>query len=782
MKKVILLVLSFFFLVSCGEEGGFEEAVESESVIKNVPLSRPVLLKSFKDKNVDLKGDIKSEEELIRQEVAKFAAKNTMQVRSFIDSDGKLVDEVIISGRPPETFRMSSVPEPNAESAPSGVPAFDWSYGCSATSAAMMAGFYDHNRYPNMYTGPTNGGVMPLNNSAWGDGECPLSATHRGLDGRTTRGNVDDYWVASLSTTPDPYITNGWAQHAYGDCTGDYMGTNQSALGNIDGSTNFYYNPDGSPLINYTGAEPASRDGTHGLRDFLESRGYVVQQNFNQYIMGFNGNTQGFTLADFRAEIDADRPVLIHLVGHTMLGYDYVSSTSTTIYVHDTWDYSAHTMTWGGSYSGMAHTGVSVIILAPPPCYCSTASSCCDGCYSSSSSTVCRPEAGICDIAENCDGQAVTCPTDKFKSSSIGCRTVAGICDVAENCTGSSAVCPTDKFESTGKVCRGSSEICEQDAKCTGSSAVCPANPFEPSTQVCRESSDDCDKPDHCSGNSKNCPEDEVYSSTTVCRDVTDICDVPENCNGSSKSCPIDKIKPAGEICREKQGDCDLTEYCDGSRKSCSVDRVASDFSECRPKKGTCDRAEFCDGTSKYCPDDAFLSSIYECRPKIDKCDIAEYCDGISAYCPEDISVKDDSCETGTCPDSIKVIKFTYSDTQNIKDLGNNFSSYRPNCENIRNGGKDVVYEIDFKKGKIYEITVLSDSQTSMAILESCTNPSCVTDVGIKESTMIFEATENETRPLIIEFKESGDMQYHLEIVETEKNEQGGCSISVIEF
>ncbi len=393
---------------------------------------------------------------------------------------------------------------------------------------------------------------------------------------------------------------------------------------------------------------------------------------------------------------------------------------------------------------------------------------------------------GIVDYNEECDYNAsnsdcctVQC---KFQSSSFECRRVEGDCDIAEKCTGSSAVCPTDKFVSVGTVCRNSSGICEQDAECTGSNAVCPSNPFEPSTKVCRPSSDDCDKPDHCSGSSKNCPEDEVYSSTTVCRDVTDICDVPENCNGSSKSCPIDKIKPAGEICREKQGDCDLTEYCDGSSKSCSADRVASNFSECRSQKGICDRAEFCDGTSKYCPDDVFLSSLYECRPKIDKCDIAEYCDGISAYCPEDVSVKDDACETGICPDPIKVTNFPYFDTQNIKDLGNNFSSYRPNCENIRNGEKDVVYEIAFKEGKFYEITVSSDSQTSMAILESCTNPSCITDVGINESTMIFEATENETRTLIIEFKESGDMQYHLEIVETEKNEQGGCSISVFGF
>ena len=47
------------------------------------------------------------------------------------------------------------------------VPAFNWVFGCSSVSAAMIAGYYDRNGFPNMYTGPTNGGVMPLDNSSW---------------------------------------------------------------------------------------------------------------------------------------------------------------------------------------------------------------------------------------------------------------------------------------------------------------------------------------------------------------------------------------------------------------------------------------------------------------------------------------------------------------------------------------------------------------------------------------------------------------------------------------
>ena len=43
------------------------------------------------------------------------------------------------------------------------------------------------------------------------------------------------------------------------------------------------------------------------------------------------------------------------------LGYD---DSSNTVYIHDTWDHSNHTMTWGGSYSGMALWGVSIVNLA----------------------------------------------------------------------------------------------------------------------------------------------------------------------------------------------------------------------------------------------------------------------------------------------------------------------------------------------------------------------------------------------------------------------------------
>jgi hypothetical protein len=300
-------------------------------------------------------------------------------VDSFVDDEGRQIDKIIVPGRPPEIkAAVAMVPEPNIALGINNlgnVPAFDWSYGCSATSGSMMAGYYDRTGYPNMYIGPTNGGVCPMDNSVWGsgiggsDGECPLSATHNGFDGRTTRGHVDDYWVGYGSTAQDPFITNGWDEHIYGDCTGDYMKTNQCNYGNIDGSTTFWLYDSGAPLYDsqMEGYEIDDEDGGYGLKLFFESRGYVVTEMYNQRIQGQGTNpTLGFTFDDYKAEIDAGRPVIIQVEGHSMLGYGYDDS-SNLIYLHNTWDYGDHAMPWGGSYYGMQHYAVTVIQLKQLP-------------------------------------------------------------------------------------------------------------------------------------------------------------------------------------------------------------------------------------------------------------------------------------------------------------------------------------------------------------------------------------------------------------------------------
>jgi hypothetical protein len=285
-------------------------------------------------------------------------------IDTIIDGNDTIF-RISVPGYPPENYKAPIASSTKTSVILPNTPAYDWSFGCSATSAAMMAGFYDNNGFPAMYSGPANGGIAPMNNSIWGsvtiNGEvrkqCPISATRQGVDGRAIYGHVDDYWILYGSTDPDPYIGN-WSQHTYGDCTGDYMKTNQSNYSNSDGSTSYYYMSDGSAY-----ASTYSDDGCYGQKLFFESRGYTVDEYYTQLIYGYNGNTLGFTFNQFKQEIDAGRPVLIHVEGHTMLGYGYDDNNS-NIYIHDTWDYSDHQMVWGGDYSGLNQWGVGVFHLS----------------------------------------------------------------------------------------------------------------------------------------------------------------------------------------------------------------------------------------------------------------------------------------------------------------------------------------------------------------------------------------------------------------------------------
>lgn len=315
------------------------------------------------------------EAELVQ--VSPYFARGTMSV------DGKTLGKVIISG-PPEppaecARSVTDLPEPPQAAGINvlvDVPAFSWSYGSAPTSAAMIAGYYDRGAFPDMYMGPTNGGVMPLDNSSWLDWydgtdwqhQCPLSATHNGLDGRITNGHVDDYWVHRDDPGPDPFSGN-WAEHAWGDCTADFMKSNQAVYGNVDGGTAFYFNPSGAK---YVGTDAG--DGGYGLELFYESRGYAVADRYNRVLLGYDwdgeGTTyspavQGATFGDYEAEIDAGRPVMVHFGGHTVVGVGYDDSTN-TIYIHDTWDYNTHAVSWGGEYGGMPQLGITVVTLAGP--------------------------------------------------------------------------------------------------------------------------------------------------------------------------------------------------------------------------------------------------------------------------------------------------------------------------------------------------------------------------------------------------------------------------------
>jgi len=91
------------------------------------------------------------------------------------------------------------------------------------------------------------------------------------------------------------------------------------------------------------------------------------------------------------------------------------------------------------------------------------------------SGVVCRPSAGVCDVAESCTGASPFCPGNVF-ANGIACRSSAGICDVAEICPGTGAACPGNSFAGTGKVCRPAADQCDRQEVCSGTTSSCPAD------------------------------------------------------------------------------------------------------------------------------------------------------------------------------------------------------------------------------------------------------------------------------------------------------------------
>lgn len=243
------------------------------------------------------------------------------------------------------------------------VPDYQWWYGCSPTSAGMMMGYYDINGYAGLnYGNLVPGGVADVN--TFGNPGALVNYIIASPE------HIRDFWTGYGNHGDDPHP----AGTHHPNCLADFMGTNQDSRGNSDGDTTFYFLLSGArtttQLIESEGL--AHTSGMHGIGDYVWYAGYGSSL-FNQLIYGYNGNTQGFTWQQFKNEIDAGRPVIIQLDGHSVLGYGY--SGDSTVYVHDTFSGGVHTMTWGGNYvtpDGIQLLHIGVTCFTP---YGGTASS-----------------------------------------------------------------------------------------------------------------------------------------------------------------------------------------------------------------------------------------------------------------------------------------------------------------------------------------------------------------------------------------------------------------------
>ncbi len=252
----------------------------------------------------------------------------------------------------------------------SGVPTYDWWYGCSPTSAGMMVGYYDTKGYKGLsYSNLVAGGAAESTTFTIAN-----NWLYKANNAIASYGYVTDFYRYS-NGTPD-YNTSGngafgvsgedaqIVTHSFTSLA-DFMGTSQDSVGNSNGSTTFYYWTNGAAFTAQDALDYglSNQDGMYGILEYLQYCGYGVTSMDKIYTQLIDTKASlGFTFADYQKEIDAGRVVMIQVEGHSMFGYGY--GDNNLIYFYNTWDDQEHTMTWGGSYAGMEQWGVVCFELA----------------------------------------------------------------------------------------------------------------------------------------------------------------------------------------------------------------------------------------------------------------------------------------------------------------------------------------------------------------------------------------------------------------------------------
>jgi hypothetical protein len=239
-----------------------------------------------------------------------------------------------------------------------GSPDYDWWYGCSPTSAGMMMGYYDINGYDSLYyNNLVPGGTAETSNYGGVDTDGDTDPDLLCNMTIASAVHIADFWTGYGNSGDDP-LAEG---HSF-NCLADFMGTSQDSVGNSDGSTTFYTYNDGSRFYDTDAVfwGVTAQSGMYGVGEYVSYAGYGTTTLYNQSTDNL-GLTYGFSFADYQAEIDAGRVVMIHVTGHSMFGYGY--GDSNTVYLHDTWTEGQHSMTWGGAYSGLGMWGVTVLEL-----------------------------------------------------------------------------------------------------------------------------------------------------------------------------------------------------------------------------------------------------------------------------------------------------------------------------------------------------------------------------------------------------------------------------------
>ena len=260
----------------------------------------------------------------------------------------------------------------------------------------------------------------------------------------------------------------------------------------------------------------------------------------------------------------------------------------------------------------------------------------------------CRPQAGVCNPAETCDGVSVDCPANEFTPEGTPCTSDGNdctndVCDASGECA--------HNVRPAGSACgeQVPQGVCDQPDVCN-SAGICLPN-YRPASHVCRGAADNCDAAEKCSGFSNDCPDDAFSPPGTPCGDSTDtVCDHADTCDGNGVCRP--NYAAPDTLCGNPSGtECTDPDMCDGNG-NCAANHEP-DGAPCGVDSSTeCDDPDSClNGVceNNHWPDET------PCTPDADDCTADVCLAGICDHVPREglpcddgnWCTVDDSCNPG---------------------------------------------------------------------------------------------------------------------------------------
>ena len=260
------------------------------------------------------------------------------------------------------------------------MPEAEYMYGCTPTAVGMILGYYDLYGYRGADFSDLIDGDVDLKSRGTDGNAYDMDAFDTVL-GRAiatedyvyrffSRGDLDvitgnkagSYWTTSVEEELEYSFANGGEgpemRTDVWNCIADYLGTGQIWRGNDNLSTSISqstledilnYNMNINYVINGIQRLVDWRFTSmlYGLHLYVENKGYSLDRKISgTYVVDAAGGD--FTFEDYKAEIDAGRPVLISIEGHSMVGYGYNPETNEIIF--DDCYNADQRMAWDGKY------------------------------------------------------------------------------------------------------------------------------------------------------------------------------------------------------------------------------------------------------------------------------------------------------------------------------------------------------------------------------------------------------------------------------------------------